>query len=345
MEIDSIHFYVSDAARMRDWATSKLGLDDLTIHEAIDPTTSTYRVGNDRFCLKISSPLAPTSVVAKYLQAHPPGVRDIAFRVRSLDEMKQKFDRLKIEIVATSSVREDSQWLKISGWGATEHTIVQAPTDPIPSRLAITPLTPKITEIDHIVLNVAAGELAPAVAWYRDLFDFQVWQTFDIRTPTSGLASKALVSACGRIRFNINEPSSAHSQIQEFLDANGGAGIQHVALHTNDICRTVDRMQQQGLAFLPIPKPYYTNLKSRAQTGLANRLKHAEMLDIERLGILVDWREEAPEALLMQIFTQPIFGEPTFFFEIIERRDRAEGFGQGNFQALFEAIERASQRM
>ena len=335
MEIDSIHFYVSDAARMRDWMTSKLALDDLTTPES-DPTTSTYRVGNERLCMKISSPLAPTSAVAKYLQEHPPGVRDIAFRVRSLDEMKQKLERLKIEILATSSVRDDSQWLKIAGWGSIEHTIVQTPTDVEFGRVAI---TPPITAIDHVVLNVAAGELAPAVAWYRDVFDFQVWQTFDIRTPTSGLASKALVSECGRIKFNINEPSSANSQIQEFLDANGGAGIQHIALHTNDICRTVDRMQQQGLAFLPIPKTYYTNLKLRAQTDLADRLTHAQVRDIERLGILVDWHEAAPEALLMQIFTQPIFDEPTFFFEIIERRNRATGFGQGNFQALFEAVE------
>jgi 4-hydroxyphenylpyruvate dioxygenase len=342
MEIDSIHFYVSDAARMRDWMTSKLGLDDLATSESIDPTTSTYRVGNERLCLQISSPLAPTSDVAKYLQEHPPGVRDIAFRVGSLDEMIQKLDRLKIEILATSSVRDDRQWLKIAGWGSIEHTIVQAPIDFESGKLAV---TPPITEIDHVVLNVVAGELDPAVAWYRDLFDFQVWQTFDIRTPTSGLASKALVSECGRIRFNINEPSSANSQIQEFLDANHGAGIQHIALHTHDICRTVDRMQQQGLAFLPIPKTYYANLKLRSQTGLADRLTQAEVRDIERLGILVDWHEAAPEALLMQIFTQPIFAEPTFFFEIIERRNQATGFGQGNFQALFEAVERTNQSM
>lgn len=342
MEIDSIHFYVRDAALMRNWATSKLGLDELATPDSIDPSTSTYCVGNERLCLTISSPLAPTSVVAKYLQEHPPGVKNIAFRVRSLDEMRQKLDRLKIEILATSSVRDKSQWLKIAGWGSIEHTIVQAPTDSESGRLAITPL---INDIDHVVLNVAAGELAPAVAWYRNVFDFQVWQTFDIRTPTSGLASKALVSECGRIRFNINEPSSPNSQIQEFLDANNGAGIQHVALHTHDLCRTVDRMQQQGLAFLPIPTTYYTNLKLRSQTGLADRLTRVEARDIERLGILVDWREEAPEALLMQIFTQPIFEEPTFFFEIIERRDRAEGFGQGNFQALFEAVERADRRV
>jgi 4-hydroxyphenylpyruvate dioxygenase len=342
MEIDSIHFYVRDAARMRDWAIAKLGLNELVTPASIDPHTLTHSVGNDRLCLQISSPLDSASVVAKYLQAHPPGVRDIAFRVRSLDAMKQKLDRLKIEILATSSVRDDMQWLKISGWGSIEHTIVED--------VRSTALAPELgyysiplTAIDHVVLNVAAGELADAVAWYRDVFDFDVWQTFDIRTQTSGLFSKALVSARGRVRFNINEPSSANSQIQEFIDANGGAGIQHIALHTDDICRTVDRMQQQGLAFLPIPTSYYTNLM-RAQTGLDSHLTHLETQAIERLGILVDWHQEAPDALLMQIFTQPIFDEPTFFFEIIERRNRAMGFGQGNFQALFEAVERAERR-
>jgi 4-hydroxyphenylpyruvate dioxygenase len=344
MEIDSIHFYVRDAARMRDWALSKLGLDELAILAAIDRNTLTYAVGNDRLCLKISSPLNPASVVANYLQKHPPGVKDIAFRVRSLDAMKQKLDRLKIAILETSSVRDDIQWLKISGWGAIEHTIVEDVRSVYPEprpggRSELDPIP--LAEIDHVVLNVAAGDLAPAVDWYRDVFDLDVWQTFDIRTQTSGLSSKALVSACGRVRFNINEPSSVNSQIQAFIDANGGAGIQHIALHTQDICRTVDRMQQQGLPFLSIPKSYYTSLKMRAQTGLAGHLTRTETQAVERLGILVDWQQEAPDALLMQIFTQPIFAEPTFFFEIIERRNRALGFGQGNFQALFEAVERA----
>jgi 4-hydroxyphenylpyruvate dioxygenase len=342
MEIDSIHFYVRDAARMRDWTIAKLGLDELATPAAIDPYTQTYCVGNDRLCLKLSSPLDPASVVATYLLAHPPGVRDIAFRVRSLDAMKQQLARLQIEILATSSVHDEIQWLKIAGWGAIEHTIFGnvRSVSPEPSHSKQSECDSRsLTAIDHVVLNVAAGELAAAVAWYRDVFDLAVWQTFDIRTPTSGLASKALVSACGRVRFNINEPSSAKSQIQEFIDANGGAGIQHIALHTPDICRTVDRMQQQGLAFLPIPTSYYSNLRSRTQTGLTGHLTRVEAQTIERLGILVDWHQEAPDALLMQIFTQPIFDEPTFFWEIIERRNRAMGFGQGNFQALFEAVE------
>ncbi len=345
MEIDSIHFYVKDAARMRDWALSQLGLQDLGTAEAIDSNTRTYRVGNDRLCLTISSPLAPTSPVAAYLQQHPSGVRDIAFRVRSLDAMRQKLDRLKIEILATSSVRNDLQWLKIRGWGAIEHTIIQAPSASDLDRSANRSAPTNFIGIDHLVLNVAAGELAAAVAWYRDLFDFHIHQAFDIQTQTSGLASKALVSACERIRFNINEPSSPNSQIQEFLDANGGAGIQHIALATPDLCATVDRLKQQGLTFLNIPTSYYTNLNLRAQSAVTAPLTHEELQQLERLEILADWPDTAPEAVLMQIFTKPIFEEPTFFFEAIERRNRAKGFGQGNFQALFEAVEEYQQQL
>ncbi len=351
MEIDSIHFYVKDAARMRDWSISQLGLQELANDRSIDPHTSTYRVGNERLCLTISSPLDPSSPIAEYLQAHPPGVRDITFRVRSLDEMRQKLDRLKIEILATSSFHDNLPWLKVRGWGAIEHTIIQSPsTVAAEFELNSSPRSEPyqlgaFTGIDHLVLNVAVGELASAVAWYHKLFDFQVQQTFEIHTPTSGLASTALVSANGQVRFNINEPSSANSQIQEFLDVNCGAGIQHVALHTADIFGTVDRLRQQGVAFLPIPKTYYTSLKMRAQSGIAARLTHTELARLEQLEILADWSDAAPKALLMQIFTKPIFEEPTFFFEVIQRRHRAQGFGNGNFQALFEAIERHSDRL
>ena len=151
--------------------------------------------------------------------------------------------------------------------------------------------------------------------------------------------SKALISSCGKIRFNINEPTSTNSQIQEFLDINQGAGIQHIALQTNSILETIDRMQQQHLAFLPISQIYYANLQNRAKTEGNLILTNDEWQQLERLQILMDWSTSTPEEILLQIFTQPIFESPTFFFEVIERRNRAKGFGQGNFQALFEAIE------
>lgn len=355
MELDSIHFYVGDATRTRDFFICQMGL--LALDNAVVPSHQRLRidrlcansivhlVGNSELLFSIASPLDTSSPVAEYLQLHPSGVKDVSFRVPDLAQMRQRVDRLGVRVLAASAAVDESQWLIIQGWGAIEHTIIQ--TEPAArSPTEIDALSEHLSQrheqmigIDHIVLNVAAGELDLAVNWYRDLFDFQVQQTFEIQTQTSGLASKALISACGKIRFNINEPSSSSSQIQEFLDLNHGAGIQHIALQTQDILTTIDRMQQQELRFLPIPPTYYANLQNRARSEHNLPLTNGEWQHLERLQILMDWSVFTPEQILLQIFTQPIFESPTFFFEIIERRNRAQGFGQGNFQALFEAIE------
>jgi 4-hydroxyphenylpyruvate dioxygenase len=344
MEIDSIHFYVRDAIAMQDLAIAKLGLPARShpLATAIDPISSSEHtlvrsVGTDRLSFSISSPLKSASPVADYLQSHPSGVRDVAFAVADLDALRCKIDRLGIEIIAASDDLADRSWLKIRGWGTLEHTLIDRP---IEANLAprIEPDCP-IAGIDHIVLNVAAGELAAATDWYRDLFGFEIGQTFNVRTEISGLASNALVSPNGKIRFNINEPSSDNSQIQEFLDFNGGAGIQHIALQTHHIFETVERMQRQGLAFLPIPQTYYTHLRAVVESQGDCPLSSPEWERLERLHILMDRSTAAPKSLLLQIFTQPIFEAPTFFFEVIERRHQAQGFGQGNFQALFAAIE------
>jgi 4-hydroxyphenylpyruvate dioxygenase len=349
MEIDSIHFYVVNAAQTRDLLIDRMGLQALdksqiaSCHQVgaapASQDTSVDLIGNSHLVFSISSPLTTTSPVAEYLKQHPSGVKDVSFRVLDLDEIRRKVDRMGIEILAVSAASDELPWLKIQGWGEIEHTIIRSPrsvgTDSNPSNL-----NESITGIDHLVLNVAAGELAAAVNWYRDLFDFQVQQTFDIQTQTSGLASQALVSSCQKIRFNINEPSSSNSQIQEFLDLNHGAGIQHIALQTDDLIATIDRLQQQELAFLPIPHTYYAQLQSRARSAQhPSLLTDREWHQLQRLQILMDWSASTPQEILLQIFTQPIFESPTFFFEFIERRNRAEGFGQGNFQALFEAIE------
>jgi 4-hydroxyphenylpyruvate dioxygenase len=334
MEIDCIHFYVVDATRTRDLLIKQMGLRDLG--GKINEHTIEYLVGNSHLLFSIASPLNSTSPVADYLRLHPAGVKNISFRVPDLDEIRRKVTRLGIEILAVSSAPDKLPWLTVRGWGSIDHTIIQASLELTDSTIALDEL---ITDIDHLVLNVAIGELEPAALWYRDLLDFQVQQTFDIHTQKSGLTSQALVSSCGKIRFNINQPSSSNSQIQEFLNTNRGAGIQHIALQTNDIFTTIDRMQQQELAFLPIDCTYYTQLQIRAKAAQQQSLSDDEWQKLQRLQILMDWNESAPEALLLQIFTQPIFESPTFFFEIIERRNRATGFGQGNFQALFEAIE------
>ena len=316
MEIDRIHFYVRDATQMRDWLVSKLGLQILP--DRSNPHTATYIVGNTNLSIVISSPLNSASPVAEYLKLHPPGVKDISFRVDNLAEIRHKIDQMGVKILATSTDLSHPPWLKIPGWGAIEHTIIQSSNHQrSPGEIAPDEL---ITGIDHLVLNVATGELEAATRWYEDLFDFQVQQVFKIQTDQSGLASKALTSRQGKIKFNINEPTSPNSQIQEFLDTNRGAGIQHIALQTNQILDTVDRMQQQGLAFLSVPATYYPQLKLRARHEGMFSLTDVEWQTLERLQILVDWQQDRPQSLLMQTFTQPIFDEPTFFFEIIERR-------------------------
>ena len=287
-------------------------------------------------CSSDLSPLNSTSPVAKYLQHHPSGVKGISFQVPDLAAIRQRVDQLGLEIISASNDRSNSPCLKIQGWGSIEHTFIQS----LPT-LTTTTIDRQslITGIDHLVLNVAAGELDAATNWYQSLFEFQVQQTFDIQTQTSGLTSKALVSTCGKIRFNINQPSSSNSQIQDFLDHHHGAGIQHIALQTNQIFPTIDRMRQQQLAFLAIDPAYYNQLRIRAMTAQTSALTDIEWHQLQNLQILADWSESNPEAVLLQIFTQPIFEAPTFFFEIIERRNRAKGFGRGNFQALFAAIE------
>jgi 4-hydroxyphenylpyruvate dioxygenase len=343
MEIHSIHFHVRDPSQIKDLLIDKMGLQD---SGWVNQVTSWYHLGNNLPYFAVSSPPDPIPL-EDYLNLHPPGVQDIAFWVDNLDEIRQRVDRMGVKILE-DRVIDKLPGLRIQGWGSIEHTLIQSPRSS-PSHedrsIAGSDLQNPITGIDHIVLNVPAGELDAAVDWYRDIFNFQVEQSFIIKTDRSGLFSKALISACGKIRFNINEPSSSSSQIQEFLDLNQGAGIQHIALHTNNIFQTVDQMQRQGLEFLPIPKTYYNNLKIRDLGRIESLLTSKELQALEHLQILADWSKDTPGSLLMQTFTKPIFEQPTFFFEIIQRRDRAKGFGAGNFQALFEAVEQHHEQL
>lgn len=204
--------------------------------------------------------------------------------------------------------------------------------------------SPLIAAIDHVVLNVPKGELDPAVDWYIRAFGLRRQQQFSIQTERSALRSQVLEHPHGNVQLPINEPASPQSQIQEFLDTFGGSGIQHIALRTNDILTTIAHMRQQRVKFIEVPPTYYDQLKQRPEFDSTT----ANWEAIAQLQILADWCRNTPQALLLQTFTQPLFGKPTFFFEIIQRQPYpthhgyrlAEGFGEGNFQALFEAIER-----
>ncbi|MGH8521785.1 MAG: 4-hydroxyphenylpyruvate dioxygenase [Gammaproteobacteria bacterium] len=189
-----------------------------------------------------------------------------------------------------------------------------------------------LTYVDHLTHNVRKGRMDEWASFYERLFDFSEIRYFDIQGQKTGLKSRAMASPGGKIRIPINEPSDRHSQIQEYLQAYGGEGIQHIALATQDIYTTVESLRERGVKFLDVPETYYDAIERRVPG-------HGE--DLERLRrdrILIDGAIRQEDAgLLLQIFTETVIGP--IFFEVIQRKGN-EGFGEGNFQALFEAIER-----
>ncbi|HAC63344.1 MAG TPA: 4-hydroxyphenylpyruvate dioxygenase [Cyanothece sp. UBA12306] len=340
MEIDHIHFYVEDAARQRDWLIEKMGFQ--SISHQINHQTHTEMVTNNHVNFIISSPLSFSSPVARYLKSHPPGVADIAFRIENLSSFLEKAKCTNQQILQPTIIAQltngQVKSAKIRGWGSLNHTLIDQSSSRIFSYSKMIPKT-NIVGIDHVVLNVPKNQFYLAVNWYKTLFGLQTNQSFKIETKRSGLSSEALIDASKKIQFNINQPSSNNSQIQEFLEKNNGSGIQHIGLQTTNILQTVAQMRQHGLQFLPIPLTYYQKLKQSAKKLKVEIFSQLEWEKIQTEQILVCWPQYEPQLILMQIFTKPIFDQPTFFFEFIERRNQAKGFGEGNFQALFEAIE------
>jgi 4-hydroxyphenylpyruvate dioxygenase len=180
--------------------------------------------------------------------------------------------------------------------------------------------------------------MEPATQWYEKTLSMKrFWSVDDkqIHTKYSSLRSIVVTNAEETIKMPINEPAAGirKSQIQEFIDYYGGAGIQHIALRTNDIISSVSRLRDRGMEFLSVPETYYEQLKQKLQTS---RVRITEDMDeLQRLNILIDYDDNG---YLLQIFTKPMQDRPTLFLEVIQRRNHS-GFGAGNFKALFEAIE------
>ncbi|MEH1829187.1 MAG: 4-hydroxyphenylpyruvate dioxygenase [Nostoc sp.] len=354
MKIDHVHFYVEDAKVWRDWFIHHLGFQPVA-DRISSFHTCTEVVKSGDVCFFLSSPLLPTSPVAEFLRQYPPGVADVAFAVEDVEGAIALAQMHGATILQSIQERRiGTAFLKcgkIAAWGGLTHTLIEKRCgegeDSLGQRgevcnnfTSASPIS-SITAIDHIVLNVAVGELDSAVAWYENILNFQPQQAFKIKTNRSALHSQVMVSPNGSVQLPINEPASRNSQIQEFLDVNRGPGIQHIALRTTNLVSAIAKFRANGLSLLSVPQTYYTQLKQRP--GLT--LSPLELEAIAQQEILVDWQEYTPVGaqqtapLLLQIFTQPIFEQPTFFFEFIERRLQAKGFGEGNFRALFEAIE------
>ncbi|NET64143.1 MAG: 4-hydroxyphenylpyruvate dioxygenase [Moorea sp. SIO1G6] len=369
MKIDHVHFYVEDATVFSDWLVKILGFQRVVSGSSDHTYTEVVKSGSITFL--ISSPLTSASPIAEFLRLHPPGVADIAFLVEDLEAVIENASAQGNQVVQPPQEQFQRQgrlkWSQIPSWGSLVHTLVERdgicdqsffpaqfnwitktahgkpPSLSGEGNQGNNNLQTMFTTIDHVVLNVAAGELERAVNWYQQVLGFCPQQIFSIQTQQSGLYSQVMVDPTGEVQLPINEPTSANSQIQEFLDVNGGPGIQHIALRTSNIVEAIAQLRGRGLPFIEVPSSYYSQLRQRPG-GSNLPLLTAEWEEIATRQILVDWQQEFPQALLLQTFTQPIFGKPTFFFEIIERRFQAKGFGEGNFRALFEAVEREQNK-
>lgn len=359
MKIDHIHFFVEDAISQRNWFIQYLGWKSVRQVALPDRNLEILCYRDTYFVL--SSPCSSDSPVAEYLRNHAPGVVDVAFVVKDLSIVLNHLERIPnlseettncktagklsfpslqslpalSEIAYATNQPKPDKWAYVSGWGGVSHLLIE--------RSLLSRFANKISNnnaIDHIVLNVPAGELQYAVEFYENFLGLQKQQNFQIQTERSGLCSQVLYEPESQFYFNINEPTSVNSQIQDFLDVNHGAGIQHIALHSEPIVKTVPTLSQQGLPFLSVPIAYYQHLQKRIQECkiLSMQILH-EWHQIVDHKILIDWKPDIPSSLLLQIFSLPIFPNSLFFFEFIERRQNVKGFGERNFLALYEAIE------
>jgi 4-hydroxyphenylpyruvate dioxygenase len=300
--------------------------------------------------LVLTSGLHPDSEVVAHHARHGDGVRDVAFAVPDATETLEMAVRRGARALSEPEVLADEHGMvtvaTIVTYGDTVHSFVERGDDyagvhlpgyqPVTGDALASPVG--LRSIDHVVSNVHLGDMEPWTDFYERVLGFAQFRHFtdeDVATADSSLASKVLSDDVGRVKLPINEPGpgAKRSQIEEFLDAYAGPGVQHLALETSDIVATVGAMSQRGVGFLDVPIEYYEQARDRV--GDVDESWN----DLSDLGILVD-RDE--EGYLLQVFTEPVGDRPTLFYEIIQRQG-ATGFGVGNFRALFEAIERAQR--
>jgi 4-hydroxyphenylpyruvate dioxygenase len=351
--IDHVELIVGNAAQAAHFYAHAFGFRPVAyagLETGLRETTSHVLV-QGRIRLVLTGTLVAGTAVADHHARHGDGVRDIALSVPDVDHAYREAIARGARGLREPFDVEDGhgrvRCATIAAYGDTRHTFVDRSgyDGPfLPGFAAVDGAGPGaagdlLLTIDHIVGNVELGRMDEWVTFYEDVFGMTEMVHFSdeaISTEYSALMSKVVTSGDGRIKFPINEPATGkrRSQIDEYLQFYGGAGAQHLALATRDIAGTVAELRRRGVGFLPIPDTYYDDVAERVP-AVAGRLE-----DLRRQGILVDHDDEGH---LLQIFTKPVGDRPTVFFELIERHG-ARGFGEGNFKALFEAIEREQER-
>lgn len=344
--IDHVELWVGNAYQAAHFYQTVFGFDVIAY---AGPETgvrdrASYALRQGEITLVLTAGLGPESEVVQHVAAHGDGVRDIALGVDDVDhafaETTRRGARPALEPTTIEGQKGTVRRAAIGIYGETIHSFIDRRDYHgtfLPGYHRVANRSGKPTGVqmlDHMVGNVELGKMNAWVDFYRDVMGFSQLVHFSdeaIKTEYSALMSKVMQNGTGRVKFPINEPAPGKkkSQIQEFLDFYRTPGVQHLALLTDDIVQTVRQLKSRGLRFLRVPPAYYAALQNRIGPI------EEDLAAIQELGILVD-RDD--EGYLLQIFSKPVQDRPTVFFEIIQRRG-ARGFGEGNFKALFEAIE------
>lgn len=345
---DHIEFYVGNAKQAALYYQAAFGFDWVAYQGpetgVRDRVSYVLQQGKIRFVL--TAGLLPEHPIAQHVAKHGDGVKVLALWVDDAEWAWRTACERGAESALDPLTLEDTEGVvkmaAIKTYGETWHTFVErknykgAFLPKYEARKSIYPVqSVGLKYVDHCVGNVELGDMNRWVKFYEDVLGFKLLVTFDdkdISTEYTALMSKVVSNGNGYIKFPINEPAQGKkkSQIEEYLDFYKSAGVQHIAVATDDIIKTVSMLRANGVDFLYVPATYYEDILARVG-AIEEPLE-----ELKKLNILID-RDE--EGYLLQIFTKPVQDRPTVFFEIIERNG-ARSFGKGNFKALFEAIER-----
>lgn len=350
--IDHIHLWVGNARQAMYWWWKGFGFKPVAYSglETGNREFASYVLESGKIRLVVSAPYKATSEIAAHHLLHGDGVKYVALGVDDVVEAynatTERGAQGKFTLREETDEHGTIRTTAIHTYGDTIHLFVDRSDYHGAFMPGYQPLdleadSAGLVAVDHIVGNVELGKMNYWVNFYHQVMGFRQLLSFDdkdISTEYSALMSKVMQNGNGRVKLPINEPADGKrkSQIEEYLDYYMTAGVQHLALITGDIIETVGKLKANGIEFLRVPDEYYDSLPERIKdVGVKQDLNK-----IRELGILVDYDDEG---YLLQIFSRPLQDRPTMFIEVIERHG-SQGFGKGNFKALFEALEMEQER-
>lgn len=353
---DYVEFIVGNAKQAAHFYKTAFGFQSLAYAglETGVKDRASYVLVQDKIRIVLTTPLTAESELNDHIVKHGDGIKVVALWVedarKAYEETTSRGAKSYMEPVVEKDEFGETVRAGIYTYGETVHMFVERKNYNgvflpgfVKWESEYNPAPVGLKYVDHMVGNVGWNEMNTWVKWYEDVMGFVNFLSFDdkqINTEYSALMSKVMSNGNGRIKFPINEPAEGakRSQVEEYLDFYNGPGVQHIAVATDDIIKTVGEMRARGVEFLSAPpQAYYDAIPGRL--GVHMDMMKEDIKELQKLSILVDADEEG---YLLQIFTKPVEDRPTLFFEIIQRMG-ARGFGAGNFKALFESIEREQE--